>query len=69
VRDFFGDLFSNPAYHPIDLSPDQLYLADELRFTRDPFDALIVAAARTLELPLLTRDSTIAGSGAVPVVW
>jgi PIN domain nuclease of toxin-antitoxin system len=69
VRDFFADLFSNPAYHAIDLTPDQLYLADELRFTRDPFDALIVAAARTLELPLLTRDSTIGASGAVRVVW
>jgi PIN domain nuclease of toxin-antitoxin system len=69
VRDFFGDLFSNPAYHAIDLTPEQLYLADELRFTRDPFDALIAAAARTMELPLLTRDSTIAASGAVRVVW
>jgi PIN domain nuclease of toxin-antitoxin system len=69
VREFFGDLFSNPAYHPYDLSPEQLYLADELRFTRDPFDTLIVAAARTLELPLLTPDSTIAESGAVRVVW
>jgi PIN domain nuclease of toxin-antitoxin system len=69
VRDFFGDLFSNPAYHPIDLTPEQLYLADELRFTRDPFDAPIAAAARTMELPLLTRDSTIAASGAVRVVW
>jgi PIN domain nuclease of toxin-antitoxin system len=69
VRDFFGDLFSNPAYHAVDLTTDQLYLADELRFTRDPFDALIVAAARALELPLLTRDPTIAASGAVRVVW
>jgi PIN domain nuclease of toxin-antitoxin system len=69
VRDFFGDLFSNPAYHSLDLTPDQIYLADELRFTRDPFDALIVAAARTLELPLLTRDTLIGASGVVRVIW
>ena len=69
VRDFFGDLFSNPAYHPCDLTPEQAYLADELRFTRDPFDALIVAAARTLELPLLTRDAAIGASGTVRVIW
>jgi PIN domain nuclease of toxin-antitoxin system len=69
VRDFFGDLFSNPAYHPFDLTQEQLYLADELRFTRDPFDALIVAAARSLDLPLLTRDATIGASGSVRVVW
>lgn len=69
IRDFFGDLFSNPAYHPFDLTPEQGYLADDLRFTRDPFDALIVAAARTLALPLVTRDADIRASGAVRAIW
>jgi PIN domain nuclease of toxin-antitoxin system len=69
VRDFFGDLFSNPSYHPIDLSAEQVFLADELRFTRDPFDALIVAAARSTDLPLLTRDADIRASGTVRVIW
>jgi PIN domain nuclease of toxin-antitoxin system len=69
VRDFFGDLFSNPAYHPYDLTPDQVYQADDLRFTRDPFDALICAAAQSLDLPLLTRDAAIRESGAVRVIW
>jgi PIN domain nuclease of toxin-antitoxin system len=69
VRAFFDDLFSNPAYHPFDLTSEQVYLADELRFTRDPFDGLIVAAARTLALPLVTRDADIRASGAVRVMW
>jgi PIN domain nuclease of toxin-antitoxin system len=69
ARAFFDDLFSNPAYHPFDLTPDQVYLADDLRFTRDPFDALIVAAARTLALPLVTRDEGIRASGGVAVIW
>ena len=69
VREFFGDLFSNPAYHPYELGPEQVYLADELRFTRDPFDALIVASARLLDLPLLTRDADIRASGTVRVIW
>jgi PIN domain nuclease of toxin-antitoxin system len=69
LRDFFGDLFSNPAYQPYDLAAEQLYLADDLRFTRDPFDALIVAAARALDLPLVTRDAVIRESGAVRVIW
>ncbi len=69
IQAFFDDLFSNPAYHPVDLTPEQIYLADDLRFTRDPFDALIVAAARTLALPLLTRDAAIRASGAVRVIW
>jgi PIN domain nuclease of toxin-antitoxin system len=69
VRVFFDDLFTNPAYHPFDLTPEQVYLADELRFTRDPFDALIVSAARTLALPLLTRDADIRASRAVRTIW
>jgi PIN domain nuclease of toxin-antitoxin system len=69
VQAFFDDLFSSPAYHPFGLTAAQVYLADELRFTRDPFDALIVAAARTLALPLVTRDRDIRASGAVHVIW
>jgi PIN domain nuclease of toxin-antitoxin system len=69
VRAFFDDLFSNPAYHPCDLTPEQVFLADDTRINRDPFDALICAAARALELPLLTRDGDIRRSGTVRVIW
>lgn len=69
VRTFFDDLFSNPAYQPLDLTADQVLRADELRFTRDPFDALIVAAAETAGLTLVTRDTAIRESGAVGIIW
>jgi PIN domain nuclease of toxin-antitoxin system len=69
VRTFFADLFSNPAYQPHDLTAEQVFDADELRFTRDPFDTLIVAAARDLNLPLITRDTAIRESGVVRVLW
>lgn len=69
VRAFFDDLFSNPSYQPLDVTPEQIYLADELRFNRDPFDALICAAARTIDVPLITRDADIRGSGVVKVIW
>lgn len=69
VRTFFNDLFSNPAYQPLDITPEQVFLADELRFTRDPFDALICASARSVDLPLVTRDAVIRSSGAVKVIW
>ena len=69
VRAFFDDLFSNPAYQPHDLTAAQICDADELRFTRDPFDGLIVAAARDLGLPLMTRDVTIRESGRVRTIW
>ena len=70
-RDFFADLYSNPAYQPYDLTAAQVLDADELgpAVNRDPFDALICAAARDLALPLLTRDADIAQSGVVRVWW
>lgn len=66
---FFEDLFSNPAYQPIDLTPEQVYLADAERPNDDPFDALVCAAARHLDLPLVTRDADILDSKLVRVVW
>jgi PIN domain nuclease of toxin-antitoxin system len=69
VQGFFEDLFSNPSYQPHDLSAGQVFAADELRVNRDPFDALICASARDLELPLITRDGDIRSSGVVSVIW
>ena len=68
-REFFADLFSNPAYQPYDLSVEQVLLAEELRVNRDPFDGLICAASRDLELPLISRDGEIRASGLVRIVW
>jgi PIN domain nuclease of toxin-antitoxin system len=69
VRAFFDDLFSNPAFQPVDITRNDVFLADELRFNRDPFDALIVASARNADLPLVTRDGDIRASGLVTVIW
>jgi PIN domain nuclease of toxin-antitoxin system len=69
VRSFFEDLFSNPAFQPLDLTPEQVYLAAEEQPNEDPFDALICAAARSLELPLVTRDEAIRASGLVKLLW
>ena len=69
VRGFFEDLFSNPAYQPYDLTAEQVLMGEEMRINRDPFDVLICAAARDLELPLISRDGDIRSSGAVRVIW
>jgi PIN domain nuclease of toxin-antitoxin system len=69
VRGFFDDLFSNPCYQSMDLTPPQVFDAGDLLFTRDPFDGLVCAAARAFELPLITRDDQIQASGAVTVIW
>ena len=66
---FFNTLFMNPGYQPFDLSPEQVLAADELRFNRDPYDALIVAAAQILGLPLITRDTEIVAARTVKVLW
>lgn len=69
VRSFFDDLFSNPAYQPHDLTVEQVLLGEEMRINRDPFDALVCAAARDLGLPLVTRDGDIRSSGLLRVIW
>ena len=69
LRQFFADLFTNPAYRALDLIVEDVYLASDARPNDDPFDALICASARRLSLPLLTRDADIADSGLVRVIW
>ena len=66
---FTEDLFSNPAYHPLELSVEQVLLAAAQGPHGDPFDPLIVAAARLLDLPLVTGDRKIAESSSVRTVW
>ncbi|MEI6669902.1 MAG: PIN domain-containing protein [Acidobacteriota bacterium] len=69
LREFFDGLFANPAYQPFELTPEQVFRADEQRPNDDPFDRLICAAALRLELPLITRDTAICTWGGVRVVW
>lgn len=69
LREYFSDLLANPAYQPFDLTPEQVFLADESRPNNDPFDGLICAAARRLDLPLITKDDDIQRWGKVRVVW
>jgi len=40
-----------------------------LIFSRDPFDVSIVATAKLKDLPLITKDENITGSGEVEVAW
>lgn len=69
AREFFGDLFSNPSYQPYDISVEQAFIAADIGLGRDPFDALITAAAIDLDLPLITRDEQIGRSKHVRTLW
>jgi len=62
-------LARNPAFSvlPLDLAQAREFAL--LPAIRDPFDRMIVAAARAVHRPLITADGDIAASGLVEVVW
>jgi len=51
------------------LLPEDVDEARSLAVLHDPFDRLIVGAARRLGLPLLTNDEVITRTARVPVYW
>jgi PIN domain nuclease of toxin-antitoxin system len=57
----------SPRFLALDLS--QLDHFSSLVSIRDPFDRLIVSAARAIGAALVTRDADIADSGLVDTVW
>lgn len=52
---------------PLDL--DQIDEFASLASIRDPFDRLIVAAARRFRAKLISRDGVLAASGLVDTIW
>ena len=55
------------SFLPLDL--EQLDEFAALSSIKDPFDRLIVAAARRIGGALITRDEPLAEAGLVKVVW
>jgi PIN domain nuclease of toxin-antitoxin system len=51
------------------LTPELVMDAMQLTTIPDIFDRLIVAEARALGVPLITRDSAIVGSKLVTTIW
>lgn len=61
---------ASPSLHHVDLSHEDILEAARLDWAHDdPFDRLIVAMARRLECPLLTKDATIRAYPGVETVW
>jgi PIN domain nuclease of toxin-antitoxin system len=58
---------ANLHFLPLDL--EQLDVFRGLTAVRDPFDRLIISAARCLGAQLVSRDSAVSASGLVRVVW
>lgn len=63
------DLFRRPAFIPVPLEVEHMVEAHSLSFTTDPFDLLIVAVARILGHPLITKDSAIEEANLLPTFW
>ena len=59
----------NPAFRPVPLDFAQVMQFALLPRLDDLFDRLIVAAARTLDCPLITADAGMRESELVDVVW
>jgi PIN domain nuclease of toxin-antitoxin system len=60
------------ARRGLDLASNDLDViaeAHRLRFQGDPFDRTIVATAKIMELPLITRDAVIVDSNLVDIAW
>jgi len=69
VAEVEASMVRNPELQPLPLD-----LAQAKEFTRlggvaDPFDRLIMAAARSTGCPLVTADERVAASGLVHVIW
>ena len=55
--------------HPIDLTVADTATAIPRELLRDPWDRFIVATARSLALPLVTRDEAIEQAQLVDTIW
>lgn len=59
----------NLSLHPIDEHVAEATMAIPRDKLADPWDRFIVATAKVLDAPLVTRDQEIRDSGLVPTIW
>ncbi len=59
----------NPRLRLLSIDLEQTKEFALLRTLGDPFDRMLVAAARAVKAPLVTADGAIGASGLVDVIW
>lgn len=57
------------SLHPIDEDVVDATISIPRKLLGDPWDRFIVATAKVLEMPLVTKDTAIRDSGLVPTIW
>ncbi len=62
-------LTAQPAFKLLGMDLPQAVEFSRLQSVRDPFDRLVVAAARVTKASLITADETIRDSALVETVW
>lgn len=68
-EDWADALLAHPCFECVPLDEKVIAEARNFLFSRDVFDAAIVATARFKDVPLITRDEEIVTSGVVDVWW
>jgi len=69
LRELVHNKFYSKNISVIDLDNEDIMYAHDMTFISDPFDALIVAAAHRLKVPLITGDQKIHDSKQCEVFW
>jgi PIN domain nuclease of toxin-antitoxin system len=71
LRNLREQINSSPelSLHPIDEDVVDATTAIPRDLLGDPWDRFIVATAKVLAVPLVTRDRPIRDSGLVPTIW
>jgi PIN domain nuclease of toxin-antitoxin system len=69
IAELEATLARNPLLRilPLDLAQAREFAL--LRGVRDPFDRMILAAAKSTACPLISADERVAASGLVGILW
>lgn len=69
LQELVREQFYAKSISVIDLDTEDIMRAHSMTFVSDPFDALIMACAQRLKVPLITADRKIHDSEECEVFW
>jgi PIN domain nuclease of toxin-antitoxin system len=69
IAELTAMLSLQPTFSVLPLDVEQAREFAMLSSVRDPFDRMVIAAARVAKAPLITADESIASSGLVQILW